>query len=275
VKEDFLYFDSCGKKIFAAIVSPGAGRGNGKGVIVCSPLGEEKVRTYRVLRNLSRLLCESGFTVIRFDYMGEGDSEGEFEESTLESRVSNALDAMGILQARTGCGEVMFLGLRFGGTLAVAAAAASGNHCGVVLWHPVVDCAAYFYDLLRSNLTLQTRAFKKVLYNREQLIERMKGGEVVDIEGYGMTWGFYRQGISLDLLEKAKAVRGDSLVVQISKGEIVQEDLMELHNRLRGNPGRHDFLTVPKEFQWEDLKFYCPHPKGIFEKTREWLGYGG
>lgn len=240
-------------------------------MIICSPLAEEKVRTYRVLRNFSHLLVEIGIPVIRFDYMGEGDSEGNFEESTVESRVANALDAMGLLQARTGCDEFLFMGLRFGGAIAIAAAAASGKSCGVVLWHPVVDCAAYFYDLLRANLTLQTRAYKKVLYNREELIERMKKGEVVDIEGYGLTWEFYRQGISLDPLAEAKGVSGDSLLVQISKGEKMQEDLMGLHRQFSGNSGRHDIIAVTKEFQWEDLKFYCPHPKRIFEKTREWL----
>jgi len=267
MKETFFFFKSGNFNLFGTICFANSD----KAVIFCSPFGEEKVRTYRVFRNFAVLLAQNGYTSFRFDYMGEGDSDGEFEEATITTRLKNIADAIEFLKTQIIVKEITLLGLRFGGTLALLAASRFKDVQNIILWQPIVDCKRYFYDLLRSNLTLQMRAYKKVIYNRSQLIEKMMQGETVNVEGYLWTWEFYKEAISIDLFNESKKYFGNSLIVQISQSNELEEQFIRLHQTLNENGARHTILHLPKEFLWEHLRFYNPNPYKLFTKTLEWL----
>ena len=55
-------------------------------VVVCSPDGDERTWGQRTLVTFSRRLAAEGYTVLRFDYMGQGESGGTYEESTFSTR---------------------------------------------------------------------------------------------------------------------------------------------------------------------------------------------
>ena len=39
--------------------------------------------------NMGRRLASNGYPVLRFDFMGEGDSEGDFEDGTITTRLDD------------------------------------------------------------------------------------------------------------------------------------------------------------------------------------------
>src|SRR5262245_18163177 len=50
--------------------------------VFCHPFAEEKLWTHRVFVSFARRLAAEGYPVLRFDYMGNGDSAGDFRDSS-------------------------------------------------------------------------------------------------------------------------------------------------------------------------------------------------
>src|SRR5215213_8214975 len=63
-------------------------------VVFCAPLFEEKLWAHRVGVNFARFLALRGVAVLRFDYCGDGESEGRFEQASVSSRIQDIHDAL-------------------------------------------------------------------------------------------------------------------------------------------------------------------------------------
>ena len=87
VTERHGYLQRDGKKLFFAEYAPKETITTG--VVLVSPFAEEKVRSMRVYVSLARALAARGAAVLCFDYYGDGDSEGEFEQATFEDRLDD------------------------------------------------------------------------------------------------------------------------------------------------------------------------------------------
>ncbi|PWC42823.1 alpha/beta fold hydrolase [Azospirillum sp. TSO22-1] len=124
---------------------PAAGR---RGVVLCSPHGNEELCVHRSWAALADRLAAAGMPALRFDYPGTGDSAGSDEEP---ERVRAWLDgihaAIRFLRAATGVEEVALLGLRLGGTLAAMAAAERGGVARLVLMAPCASGKAYAHEM--------------------------------------------------------------------------------------------------------------------------------
>ena len=131
---------------------------------MCAPFAEEKLIAHRTLVNLSRQCAQQGICCMRFDEMGHGDSEGAFEEATIETRLSDIHESVAFLRTQTDVGDVCLLGVRLGGSLAAMACADCGVDT-VITIEPVIDGRAYMEQCLRSNLTTQLTTYKE---NRER-----------------------------------------------------------------------------------------------------------
>jgi len=89
------------------------------GVLICNSFGHEMLSTHRALRHLAQQLAEAGFSTLRFDYHGTGDSSGSDEDpgrgvSWLES-IEEGVRALEYRGAR----GVALVGVRFGALLAL------------------------------------------------------------------------------------------------------------------------------------------------------------
>jgi alpha-beta hydrolase superfamily lysophospholipase len=96
-------------------------------VLLCGPIGDDTVRAHRPLRHLAERLVDAGFAVLRFDYHGTGDSDGD---ERLPRRVATWVEdvraAVAELRERSGCEAVAIVGVRLGATLALEASRAGG-----------------------------------------------------------------------------------------------------------------------------------------------------
>ena len=59
------------------------------------------------IRNISRSLTSAGFAVLRFDFTGLGESEGDFEDTNFSSNVSDLVDAANFLKENYEAVELM------------------------------------------------------------------------------------------------------------------------------------------------------------------------
>lgn len=106
-------------------------------MLLCYPIGHEYLRTHRAYRRLGERLAEIGFHVLRFDYSGTGDSAGNLADQTLDHWVADSLLAADELQVIAGTQDVVPIGLRLGGTIALKLCTKT-RQARCALWDPVV-----------------------------------------------------------------------------------------------------------------------------------------
>lgn len=110
-------------------------------VLICHGLGGHKVGRYRVYVDIADHLAKSGIGTLRFDFRGSGDSEGNFNDITLEDQVSDALLAMHYLEnhPQVDKNRIGLIGRSFGGAVAVIAASRYQRIKSFCLWSPIYN----------------------------------------------------------------------------------------------------------------------------------------
>ena len=240
-----------------------------EGFVFCSPFAEEKLWVHRVFVNFARDLAGNGYPVLRFDYMGNGDSEGNFEESSLETMLSDTRCAIRTLREKIGALEsVNLLGLRLGGTIAALVAENTSNINRLILWEPVVNGSAYMREMLRINLATQTSVYKKILYNTDALIGMMKEGKTVNVDGYEMAWPLYEQIAGIDLPGRGNTCEGRVLIVQISRKE---GSISQSLRKLKEKYARCELAVSVEEPFWKEIRHFYSRANNLFQMTMNWL----
>ena len=109
-----------------------------RGVILCPPLGYEAWCSYQTFRVLAEQLAEAGCAVLRIDYDGTGNSAGNYTDAQRVAAWRGTICAAVAELRRHGAPAITLVGLRFGASLALAAAS-MGDVDALVLWDPVVS----------------------------------------------------------------------------------------------------------------------------------------
>jgi len=69
------------------------------GIILFHGFTGNKCESHFIFTKLARKLCGEGFSVLRFDFYGSGDSEGNFEEMSILTEMKDGEKAMEFLKA--------------------------------------------------------------------------------------------------------------------------------------------------------------------------------
>lgn len=137
------------------------------GINLLNPGIKYRLAPNRLNVNLAGRLTKEGISFFRFDYMGHGDSDGNFEDSTIETRLSDIRCAINYLRIRSGVKKVGLLGVRIGATLAALKCAKDSEIDFLILISPLIEGKAYIDQCLRSNLTTQISMYKKIIRDRK------------------------------------------------------------------------------------------------------------
>lgn len=248
--EEYRFLNLEGERIFAGFHLPTEVASHA--VVMCHPLGEEKLWSHRVFVSFARDLAAAGFAVLRFDFRGEGDSDREFESSDFETRVMDACLAVNaIRELHPSVTEVTLMGLRLGASVAATAATRQSAVTRLLLWDPVVDGEAYMQSFLRLNLMYQMSIHRRVIENRDALVARLGNGETVNIEGYELANPLFRQVSAFRLRDTLPAFNGETVIVQINQGDVPSKP--ELAELCEGNP-RCRLQSAQEEPFWKEIK---------------------
>ncbi len=121
-------------------------------VLICNPFGQEAIRCHRLLKVLADRLARSGFHVMRFDYFGTGDSDGDDIDDDLASWIDDVCNADHELRVRSRCARISWFGLRLGASVAATASSKVGvAPQRLVLWDPIVYGAEYLDEIVAAN----------------------------------------------------------------------------------------------------------------------------
>ena len=117
------------------------------GVVLCSSIGHEYMRSHWALRRLAERLAADGLPALRFDYFAVGDSAGACGEGDPQRWKADIRVAMDELRSMAAVRRTALVGIRIGAALAYDLAAGGGGVDVLVLWDPVVDGAAFMAQL--------------------------------------------------------------------------------------------------------------------------------
>ncbi|HUQ10649.1 MAG TPA: alpha/beta fold hydrolase [Steroidobacteraceae bacterium] len=239
-------------------------------VVFCAPLFDEKLWSHRVLVNYARSLASQGIPVLRFDYFGDGESEGRFEEATVTSRIADILDAVAFCRSRAGVRRVFLLGLGYGAALALSAGK-SGAVDGVVAWAPVMSGQQYASDLLRAHLGAQMVLHRKVIHDREALTRQIHDGGSVNIEGYEIANPFFSELLATDTRRLIEEQPTRVALVQIAPVERIDPQYAPI---AESAGTRVQFFAVRELKFWMQQKTIFSPCAQLFQRTTQWLNEG-
>lgn len=121
------------------------------GILFCPPLLHEYARSYRLFAVLGRALSKAGFGVLRFDYLGTGDSDASDEEFSIESARIDADVALEALRERIEDVPIIVLGIR-AGIFPALGLVGRGDIREAWLWQPIESGAEYVQQLQRFDV---------------------------------------------------------------------------------------------------------------------------
>jgi pimeloyl-ACP methyl ester carboxylesterase len=121
-----------GQRLFGILHQPAAPREPGVAILLLSPGVKMRVAPHRLYNKMTARLVALGYPVLRFDFNGLGDSEGEITETLLADfygsvqvgrYVQDTVDAMDWMQEAHGCTRFIAAGLCGGALTGLLAAA--------------------------------------------------------------------------------------------------------------------------------------------------------
>ena len=94
-------------------------------VVMLHGFGGNKLEKHRMFMEMSEMLEKKGIASVRFDFMGSGESDGEFQEMTLDTECADANAILDFVQALdfVDTGRIGLFGFSLGGVIATMIAA--------------------------------------------------------------------------------------------------------------------------------------------------------
>ncbi len=209
--QEFRQFEVEGQRIAATLHIPEATPA--PGVLMCHGFTGHRIEAHFLFVKAARALCEAGLNVLRFDFRGSGESDGLFEQMTIEGEITDAAAALDALCAEATVDESRtgVIGLSLGGLVAACLAGREERVRALVLWSAVADLKGVFS---------QRDAFAEA----DKVIAE---GGVIEHGPHRLGAGFLRDCERIDPLAEVASYHGPALVVQGSGDESVPPEHAE------------------------------------------------
>lgn len=233
-----------GKKMFGVLHKP-VGVERGPGVLVCHGFGGNKIGSHRLFVHLAEKLVGLGFTVLRVDLRGSGDSEGDFKEMTLEGEVSDLMQWLHLLERK--CSAIGLLGVSLGGAVALLAAEQYRKVNSLALWAPVASAHQWQADWAH-----------------------VADGPYIVHKGKVTSRQFFEQFFAMDL-KKTLQILSEVPLFHAHGGqdEVVHLSHQELYRHWRlESPAKSHFVTLPAS----DHTFsHLEEQEALMQATTNWF----
>lgn len=141
--------NSRGQKLYGVLHLP---RGGVKTPIVIMVHGftDDKTGDNRLFVKFAREVAPRGIAVLRFDFAGSGDSEGDFAEITLSSEIEDLRSAIDFVSSlpEIDTNFITLLGYSLGGAVSIYTASVDQRINAFIGWAPVSHLEATFQRIL-------------------------------------------------------------------------------------------------------------------------------
>ncbi len=264
-----LFFSNGAYDLFGVLHEPDTAEPSAP-FVFCHPFVEEKLWSHRVFVTFARELALRGHPVLRFDYMGNGDSDGDFADCSVTTARADIGRAIEIVKHRTGAPRVGLLGLRFGATLAARgqrrAETMSSCWCS---GRRLANGQSYMQELLRINLTTQMTAYREVRDDRDALVADMRTGRTANVDGYETVTADVRGGVGVAGARQPAVYRADCLVIDITRGA-AQAPGPEA-SRFAAAYRNATVDVIREDPFWKEIERFYDTAPNLFVATLDWL----
>ncbi|MGL4523591.1 MAG: alpha/beta hydrolase [Bacilli bacterium] len=163
-----------------------------------------KLGSHRMFLKMSRLLASLGFATYRFDFLGSGESDGEFHDMTISSEIAQGEHMLHYAVSQHAPGiPVLLIGHSLGGVVASIVAKKCQSYCS----HLALLCPG---GMIREAFAAVDRS----LYYIPKL-------DVYDYHGDCLGNAFFEDIEQLQTYEAAKGFNGNILILHGTKDEAV------------------------------------------------------
>jgi pimeloyl-ACP methyl ester carboxylesterase len=133
------YRNSCcyeikGKKLFAMLHKPELINCQ-RAIVFCHGFGGNKIGANRFFVSLSQAFAKQGIASIRFDLRGCGDSEGEFQDITINSQIEDLTHVLNLV--KQDFNSIGLLGVSLGSTISLLSAPQCEQVKSIALFAPL------------------------------------------------------------------------------------------------------------------------------------------
>ena len=226
------------------------------GIVMFHGFTGNKTEAHRLFVQVARSLCKSGFTVLRFDFRGSGDSDGEFEDTTLPGEVSDAEAALTFLmrQRSVDRGRVGVIGLSMGGRVATILASKDERVKFAILYSAALSP-------LREKFLSQMDKSK---------LERLNLGEAVEVSnGWYLKKDFFD---TIDYVIPFEVMGGIKIPMLIVHGDrdfvVPLEEAEKGYSIIKGLNDKNELYIVEGGDHTFSKK---EHTLKVIDKTLNWL----
>lgn len=204
MEQSLTFHDSAGHRTEGVLTRPEAP--TDRVVVLCHGFLSNKNSTTN--KTLTRLLLERGIATFRFDFFGQGDSEGPFEQITLTTAIDQAHSALHVVTNK-GYRRLGLMGSSFGGLVSILLAGQRPDLSALALKCPVAD----FPETLRLE------------FGEERMAHWKEFNEIPNVAGgphpVPLKYQLYEDCLGFDAYKAAETIRMPTLIVQGDCDELV------------------------------------------------------
>ena len=253
-----IVFENLGQQLVGILHIPNKLNENKKvpAIVLFHGFRGSKTETHRLFVQIARKLCNIGFVILRFDFRGSGDSEGEFEDMTVQGEVSDAKKSIDFLQKQKFVDEerIGVIGLSLGGRVATILASKDERIKFIVLLSPALG-------------PLKEKAISLI---DDEALKSLNSVESIEFErGWYLKRSFFDSlddPISLKIIDEIKV---PILIIHSDNDQRVPiETSKEAYNTIKDLNEKNEFYLVKNgEHSFPKRE----RTSEIIEKTSNWL----
>ena len=225
-------------------------------VIICHGFVGSRIGVNRLFVESARSIAAEGSLVVRFDYIGCGESSGSYGQHSVDSMIAQTKSVIdyGLGIDDIDPTQVSLIGHSLGGMIALLTAARDRRIKNLVLWSAV---GYPFNDIVK-------------ITGRDVYDQAIKKGRA-DYLGYHLTPTFFESLGMYQPLQEALKFAGDVLVVHGTADEDIPVDYAFLYQKVlwMRQEGRCDKEII---FQGDHTYSVAEHRAQLINKTKSWLG---
>ena len=198
--------------------------------------------------NLSHELVEEyDLTVVRFDFIGSGDSDGDYRNMTIMGEVDDSLNVVEYLRNNHKIDKLMILGYSMGGCIA-SLTASKANPDALLLWSAVSSPYKNFKYLLG-----------------EKLFEEGESGSDVDFLGDMVSSNFFTELKQINPIKELKNFKNSIYIIHGDKDEDVLPENALVYLNATGDTKQYYVKNAGHTYDSREFQ------RDLFDKTKEYI----